>query len=163
MKNNNIIFRNEEHKNFFYQSIKRCQYHDCFHVTLLYCLGIDDNTRHHIESIYDFDKGTINVKVLQEPWQTSSSRQTIRLAFNLFSSSTPSVDRSSTIEEQLSECRKYSAVDIFSSTYRKYFWQAVNMMYTDCFEWQEFVMDPSITITPGERTCLDPLSDTQED
>jgi len=125
------IFRDKEHKDFYYNALKRCGNYDCFRKALFYCLGIDENTRRHINSIYDFKTGSICSMVLWEPWQTDSSRQVTRLAFNLFTSGTPSVSYLETTEEQLCECRKYSAAYIFESSYKKYFWQVIDILYGD--------------------------------
>lgn len=129
-----MFFRDKKHELFYYNSLTRCQNEDCFHKALFYCLGIDENTRNYVENIYDFASNTIHPEVINEPWQTSSSRQATRLAFNLFSNSCPSLDYDSSFEEQLSECRKYSVSYIFSSPYALYFYEAIKIMYHDCFE-----------------------------
>ena len=60
---------------------------DCFdvcHQALFYCLGIDRDTRNHIDSIYNFSERIINTECLKEGWITSGSGRVLRMAFNLF-------------------------------------------------------------------------------
>lgn len=55
-----MIFYNNEHKNFYYDSLEKCHIHDTYHQALFYVLGVD------------------------HAWQTSGSYQSVLLAFNPF-------------------------------------------------------------------------------
>lgn len=48
------------------------------------CLGIDRDTREHINRIYDFKSGCVKTECLHEGWQTSGSVRIVRMAFNLY-------------------------------------------------------------------------------
>ena len=71
-----------------------------YHKALCYCLGISDDTRRNVESIYDFKTGCVKTECLHEGWQTSGSMKVVRMAFNLYCNGTPSVDDYTKTEEQ---------------------------------------------------------------
>lgn len=87
-----IIFINEAHEKFYYEKLKEVRKQDAYHKALCYCLGISPDTRRNINSIYDFKTGDIKTECLCEEWQTGSSMKVVRLAFNLYCNTTPSVD-----------------------------------------------------------------------
>ena len=41
----NVTFRDDEHKKFFLTYLPKCRYGDVYHVALVYCLGVDADTR----------------------------------------------------------------------------------------------------------------------
>ena len=86
-----ITFKNKEHEKFYYTYLPKCRYQDVYHKALVYCLGIDRDTRENAEQIYDFKTGYVKTECLHEGWQTSGSVRIIRLAFNLYCDGTPSV------------------------------------------------------------------------
>ena len=58
--NKNLIFKSKEHEEFFYRCLAKSDRHDEDYQALFYCLGIDRDTRDHIEEIYNFESRTIN-------------------------------------------------------------------------------------------------------
>lgn len=52
-----ITFKNKEHEKFYYTYLPKCRYQDVYHKALVYCLGIDRDTRENAEQIYDFKTG----------------------------------------------------------------------------------------------------------
>jgi len=54
-----ITFRNEQHEKFYKTYLPKCRYQDVYHKTLVYCLGISDDTRSNIKAIYDFKTGNV--------------------------------------------------------------------------------------------------------
>ena len=86
-----IIFISDGHEKFYYEKLKEVRYQDVYHKALVYCLGISNDTRRNIKSIYDFKTGCVKTECLHEGWQTSGSVRIIRLAFNLYCDGTPSV------------------------------------------------------------------------
>ena len=80
-----ITFRNKEHEKFYSEYLPKCRYQDVYHKALVYCLGIDRDTRNHAKQIYDFKTGCLQTECLREGWQTSGSVKIIRMAFNLYS------------------------------------------------------------------------------
>ncbi len=79
-----IIFISDAHEKFYYEKLKEVRYQDVYHKALVYCLGISDDTRRNIYSIYDFKTGCVKTECLHEGWQTSGSVRVVRMAFNLY-------------------------------------------------------------------------------
>lgn len=130
-KKEQILFINEAHEKFYYEKLKEVRYQDVYHKALCYCLGISDDTRRNIRSIYDFKTGNVKTECLQEGWQTSGSQKVVRMAFNLYCNGTPSVDDYDDTEEQITECRQYTVEDLFCCGYAPYFWQAIQIRYPE--------------------------------
>ena len=103
-KNYTITFKSEAHKIFYLKYLPECRYQDVYHKALVYCLGIDADTRNHVNSIYDFKTGCVKTKCLNEGWQNSGSIKIVRMAFNLYCNGTPSVHDFGNAEERLQEC-----------------------------------------------------------
>ena len=131
MANAEEIYKDKQHEEFYSRCLDRCRYRDPHHKALVYCLGIDGNTRGHIHDIYDFHTGCIKTECLHEGWQTDSSKKVVRLAFNLYTDRTVSVYDYGSQGGQLGECRHYSAAEIMCCEYVKYFLEAVRIRYSD--------------------------------
>ena len=54
-KKQEIVFISKAHEKFYYEKLKEVRYQDVYHKALCYCLGISDDTRRNINSIYDFN------------------------------------------------------------------------------------------------------------
>ncbi|EOS49462.1 hypothetical protein C809_01464 [Lachnospiraceae bacterium MD335] len=113
----NVTFRDGEHKKFFLAYLPKCRYVDVYHAALVYCLGIDADTRRNIKTIYDFKTGCVKTECLHNGWITSGSAKVVRMAFNLYNNGTPSVYDYDDAEEQLTECRQYTVEDLFCCGY----------------------------------------------
>lgn len=127
----NVTFRDGEHKKFFLTYLPKCRYVDVYHTALVYCLGIDADTRRNIKTVYDFKTGCVKTECLHNGWITSGSAKVVRMAFNLYNNGTPSVYDYDDAEEQLTECKLYTVEDLFCCGYAKYFWQAVKVRYPE--------------------------------
>ena len=130
-KKENIRFISEAHEKFYYEKLKEVRYVDVYHKALCYCLGISDDTRRNVDSIYDFKTGCVKTECLHEGWQTSGSMKVVRMAFNLYCNGTPSVDDYAKTEEQVNECRQYTVEDLFCCPYAPFFWQAIQIRYPE--------------------------------
>lgn len=64
-------------------------------------------------------------------WQTSGSVKVIRMAFNLYCDGAPSVDDYQDTEDQLQECSQYNVEELFCCSYAPYFWQAIQIRYSE--------------------------------
>ena len=128
----NIIFISDAHEKFYYEKLQEVRYQDVYHKALCYCLGINGDTRKNADRIYNFKTGSVKTKCLHEGWQTSGSLKVVRMAFNLYCNSTPSVWDYEDAEEQVNECRQYTVEDIFCCVYAPYFWQAIQIRYPEC-------------------------------
>ena len=113
-----ITFKNKEHEKFYFEYLSKCRYQDAYHKALVYCLGIDRDTRNNVDRIYDFKTGLVKTECLCEGWQTSGSVRIVRMAFNLYCNGTP----------------------LFCCGYARYFWEAVKIRYPEyCFyqDWED--------------------------
>ena len=54
-----ITFKSKEHEKFYREYLPRCRYQEVYHKALVYCLGIDRDTREHVDRIYDFRTGYV--------------------------------------------------------------------------------------------------------
>ena len=54
-----ITFMSKEHKEFYLEYLPKCIWRDVYHEALVYCLGIDRDTREHVDRIYDFRTGYV--------------------------------------------------------------------------------------------------------
>ena len=122
-----IILISDAHEKFYYEKLKEVRYQDVYHKALVYCLGISDDTRRNIYSIYDFKTGCVKTECLHEGWQTSGSVRVVRMAFNLYCNGTPSVFEYDDAEEQVDECRRYTVEEgvlpIYPTRQGIYYWK----------------------------------------
>ena len=63
-----LIFKNESHRKFYEEWLLKCRYQDVYHKALVYCLGINEDTRNHINEIYDYKE---HEKQMMESRQSS--------------------------------------------------------------------------------------------
>lgn len=127
----NIIFIDQEHEDFYSRYLIKCRQQDVYHMALVYCLGLNIDTRININSIYDFRTGKIKTDCLHEEWITSRSGKIIRIAFNLYNDGIPSLYNYDEESEQLQECGRYTIAKIFSCKYAKYFLEAIRIRYPE--------------------------------
>lgn len=131
--NRTIIFKNQEHEMFYGNYLPKCRQQDVYHKALVYCLGISGDTRRNIERIFDFEKGSIKPKCLEEGWITSGRARVVRMAFKLFCNGTPSI-RGLEGKAKLEECQHYTVENLFCCEYAVYFWEAAKVRYPEyCF------------------------------
>ena len=130
-KTDNLVFISEAHEKFYYEKLTEVRYQDTYHKSLIYCLGICNDTRNNIYRIFDFQNSLVKPKCLNEGWQTSGSTRVVRMAFNLFCNSMPSVENYRKKDEQLKEAACYSVEDLFCCSYAPYFWQAIQIRYPE--------------------------------
>ncbi len=114
-----ILFKSSEHELFYNEMLAKCAYEDCYHRALMYTLGINEDTRRHINEIYDFGTRCIKLNSLKACWVTSSDLRAMRLAFNLFTDYVPE----STHKE------RYAVGEVFSYGDAEYFFQAIKLRY----------------------------------
>ncbi len=128
-----ITFKDDEHAAFFWKNFRKYQQHDVYHMALIYCLGINTDTRRNIHRIYDFQTGLIKPGCLREGWQTSGSLKVVRLAFNLYTGGIPSIYHD--LKEEIDEAQLYSVTDIFCTNDARYFWEAIKIRFPNyCFD-----------------------------
>lgn len=79
-----IRFCQGEHEQFYYEMLERTKKKDCYHQAFFYVMGITEETRNNIRTVFDFSEGRIRPEGLHAGWQTGSTIRAIRLAFNLW-------------------------------------------------------------------------------
>lgn len=79
-----IRFSSKAHEQFYYQMLERCGKSDSYYRSFFYCVGISEDTRNHVDQIFDFKERLIKPEALHEGWQTGGSERLTRLAFNLW-------------------------------------------------------------------------------
>lgn len=109
-------------------------YLDGYHLSLAYLLTMDNVLREHISALYDVRKDVIIFEGLSKPFQTSTSRKTTRLAFNLWDGSVYDSDPPETYIDKNGEKAyipsKYYAPDtIFNCTYAPYYFEAIKIRF----------------------------------
>ena len=57
---------------------------DSYYSSFFYCVGISEDTRNHVDRMFDFKERLIKPEALHEGWQTGGSARLTRLAFNLW-------------------------------------------------------------------------------
>ena len=130
-----LHFINEEHHRFYSSTLKRFLNPAAPEKALCYCLGIHPAIRWHVDHIYDFSTKQVTPECIHEGWVASAEdpediRTVIRMAYNLYGG-TPSVTES---DDQLGECQKYTAKELFGCRYAPYFWEAVKIRYPEYTE-----------------------------
>lgn len=127
----NIIFKDLEHENFYFEYLPQAKYPDGYHKALIYLLGVSEVTRTHFEQIYNIGTGCIKPECLHQEWTTDSVRKIIRLAFNLYTGWIPTADIGHNEYERSEECGQYSVNEIFSCTYALYFWESIKLRWPE--------------------------------
>ena len=52
-----VLFISEAHEIFYNEKLNMVRYKDVYHKALIYCLGMNAETRSNVERIYDFETG----------------------------------------------------------------------------------------------------------
>lgn len=84
-------FFDEEHQGAYEKFISLDKTHekDCERRSMFYLLSLNNETRNHIKSIYNFKEHYIEPSGLHQGWQTSESTAITRLGFNLYNGYSP--------------------------------------------------------------------------
>ncbi len=115
-------FRDEYHETLFWVIMQKMNCDDVYHQSVAYLIALDDVCRDHVEELYDFEERCIVPESLEKGWQTGTSLQTTRLAFNLWNGYC--IDLESDLPSS-----DYSVSEIFCCPYAPYYWEAVKIRY----------------------------------
>lgn len=100
--------------------LAKCGKHDSYYSSFFYCVGISEDTRNHVDRMFDFKERLIKPGALHEGWQTGGSARLTRLAFNLWNGY---VEKG---EESLS-----TPYEMFDCGYAPYFYEAIRIKYPE--------------------------------
>lgn len=117
---NKIVFKSEEHKQFYNEKLGKSSSKDCYHKALFYTLGITEDTRKHFNTIFDMGADSIIPESVHADWVTGTDRRAMRLAFNLFTCDVP---------EDPNNARLYTVAEIFDYGCTQYFLQAIALRF----------------------------------
>ena len=134
-----IKFRNMTHETNYRFICTLMKKSDIERKVLAYLFSLDVVCCIHIREIYDFDENTIIPNALDKEWQTSTSRKTTRLAFNLFNgccSDGETYIGSDTFEELLPSAY-FTPVNLFCCEYAPYYIEALKMRFPEYFKEDE--------------------------
>lgn len=79
-----MYFADKEHELFYNKKIEQTKIRDIYRKSLIYLLSSNKETRKNFHEIYNLQKDEINIESLKKPWQTGTSLNICRLAFNLY-------------------------------------------------------------------------------
>lgn len=114
-----------EHQAFYERMVEKTgSCNDPYRKALFYTLGLTDETRRHIEEIYDFQERGIDFDCLHKPWQTGGTLKVTRLAFNLYNGFSGTLG-----EEEIDAPELYTPYNLLDTGYRGYFFEAVILRY----------------------------------
>jgi hypothetical protein len=116
-----ILFSGGEHEQFYNQMMERCgRRADSYSRALFYLLGVCNETRRRVDSMFSFEEMCIQPESLHSAWQTGSTSKLTRLAFNLWNGWMEEG------AEQLS-----TPYELFACGLAPYFLQAVKLRYPE--------------------------------
>ncbi|MDR2572064.1 MAG: DUF6075 family protein [Oscillospiraceae bacterium] len=127
---NFIQFADDEHKRFFLEKSKKLK-PDVYLSSLIYTLGVCNDTRRKFDNIFDSYERVIIPNAISQPWQTGTSLKVTRLAFQLFTDRTPTAFING--NDDIYECMKYSVSDIFCCCFAPFFFYAIKIRYWHYF------------------------------
>mgnify|MGYP000691870529 CR=1 FL=1 len=80
---------------------------------------------------FDFHAMQPKPECLKNDALSEDDEKAIKMAFNLFSGDTPSINNYGDSINQVKECKSYTVKDLFCSSYAPYFWQAIQIRYPE--------------------------------
>ena len=124
-----MLYIDKAQTEFYHSCItKASAAHDVYHKALFYTLGLTDETRRHIETLYDFKNRCIITEGLFDGFQTGTSIKVTRMAFNLFNGFTGDTQASEKDSPSL-----YSPYNLYDTGLMAYFFEAVKLRYPEYF------------------------------
>ncbi|WP_240841270.1 DUF6075 family protein [Acidaminobacter sp. JC074] len=123
---NNIKFNSVEHEMFYGEMLSRAGHDDVYYRAFFYCMGMCPTTRKNIDDLFDFNEGCILPENIHQPYQTGTSYQVTRMAFNLWNGYIEEGYESSTTPSSLFACE-----------YASEFTEALRIRYSVYFKNQE--------------------------
>ncbi len=113
-------FVDKEHKEFYDRMLKKAACKgDSFREALFYTLGLTDETRRNVNSLYDFKENGINPDGMHAGWQTSTSWRVSKLAYNLYNGFSGE------------DAEEYTPYELFSCDLMEYMFEAVRLLHPE--------------------------------
>lgn len=118
-------FIDKKHKDFYNSKLLQIPYQDSYNKSLIYLLSMNKDTRKSFDEIYNIDNNEININSLKSAWQTSTSKNICRLAFNLFNGCANDNPKNKTMSKD------YSINNLFCTSGAGYFFEAIKLRYPE--------------------------------
>lgn len=115
-----LRFYDTEHEQ-FYNNHTKGEKLDSYNKSLIYLLGLTEETRNHFSKLYNEKTRQIELTGTTEGWQTGTSLAITKLAFNLFNGYCGLED---------SESQQYTVENIFCyKEYAPYFYEGIKLRF----------------------------------
>lgn len=124
-------FVNDEHELFFVNILRKLQEQkkvDVYSASLVYTLGMCEETRINFKNIFDIEKGEINIDSIMAPWQTDTSAKVTRMAFSLWNNCMYDSEQDAEVK---TVSKNYNVGEIFSCSYAPYFYEGIKIRYPE--------------------------------
>lgn len=116
-------FLDADHQAFYEKMVKTCKIgEDPYRKAFFYTLGLTEETRRNIETLYDFNDRCIIFDGENAVWQTSTTRRITNLAYNLFNGYAGSLEAGESGSS-------YTPYNIFCDSLREYMFEAVRILF----------------------------------
>ena len=112
-----VVCRDQQHEQDFIRCFTKMKNKDCYHLAVAYLLALDETVSCHVKDVFDFEADEIKPKGLNQEWQTSTSRKTTRLIFNLWNGYCGD------------DAASYAVDQIFDSSLGPFYWEAVRLRF----------------------------------
>ena len=127
-----MLFANEAHKDFFLECVNKAKAaNDPYRKALFYTLGLTEDTRRHIDKLYDFGERGIIIDGLFDGFQTGTTTKVTRMAFNLYNGFT-----GETCSSRIDSPEYYSPYHLYDTGLMAYFFEAVKLRYPEYYRAQ---------------------------
>lgn len=120
-----IKFNSKEHEQFYNEMLSRFRIVQVYHRAFFYCMGACEDTRDHINDLFDFKSGCIRPDNMHQAFQTGSSYRVSRMAFNLWNGFVEEGEEKLTTPSELYACR-----------FGEEFHQAIKLRYPEYYREQ---------------------------
>lgn len=118
------MFMDAVHEDFYVDMMLRAARSDTYHQALFYTLGLTEDTRRNINSLYDFGEHCISFGGLHQGWQIGTSRRVCNFAFNLFNGYCGDEDNNA---------KDFTPENLFCCGLQKYMFEAVRLRYPEYY------------------------------
>lgn len=115
-----LKFYDKEHEE-FYKSKTESKKLDSYNKSLIYLLGLTEETRNNFNNLYEDITREIKFEALRQPWQTGTTMAITKLAFNLFNGF---------CGFEYEEARQFTPENIFVyKEFAPYFYEGIKIRY----------------------------------
>lgn len=123
-----MVFKDKQHEAFYKHNIEKTGSHkDPYRKALFYTLGLMEETRNNIDTLYDYKERGIKFEGLNMAWQTGTSKRLTRLAFNLYNGYSGDTENESISDDS----QNYTPYYLFDNSLAFYMLEAIKVRYPE--------------------------------